>query len=71
MLTCSSICSPLYVVQTVAEKNLVMSVKPPLNGHLPTTATIFYTSGPPYKGHLFVTATFLCPQGGGCGEAQL
>ena len=31
--TCSSICSPLDVVKTVAEKSLVISVKPPLNGH--------------------------------------
>lgn len=66
-----SICSPLYVVQTVAEKSLVISVKPPLNGHLPIMATIFYTGEPPYNGHLFVMDTFLCPQGGGCGKAQL
>lgn len=61
MLTCSSICSPLYVVQTVAEKNLVMSVKPPLNSHLPTTAAIFlyqWTSlqGPPLcNGHFLLS----------------
>ena len=36
-----SICSPLYVVQTVAEKSLVISVKSLLNGHLPIMATIF------------------------------
>ena len=65
-----SICSPLYVVQTVAEKSLVISVKPLLNGHLPIMATIFYTGEPPYNGHLFVMDTFLCPQGGPCGEAH-
>lgn len=65
-----SICSPLYVIQTVAEKSLVISVKPLLNGHLPIMATIFYTGEPPYNGHLFVMDTFLCPQGGPCGEAH-
>ena len=51
--TCSSICSPLDVVKTVAEKSLVISVKPPLNGHLPITATIFYAGGPPYTTSLW------------------
>ena len=51
--TCSSICSPLDVVKTVAEKSLVISVKPPLNGFLPITATIFYTGGPPYTTSLW------------------
>ena len=51
-----SICSPLYVVQTVAEKSLVISVKPPLNGHLPIMATIFYTGEPSYNGHFLVSS---------------